>query len=104
KQFRGDLFKKKYLSQVKPFPGVRELFLKIKSNGQRAALASSAKGDELQVFAKIAGVDDLVDTATSSADAEKSKPHPDIFEAALKKLGDSVDRGGVVVVGDSPHD
>jgi HAD superfamily hydrolase (TIGR01509 family) len=104
KQYRGDLFKKKYLKQVKPFPGVRDLFLKIKANGQRTALASSAKGDELGVFAKIAGVDDLLDTATSSADAEKSKPHPDIFESALAKLGDSVDRNSVVVVGDSPHD
>jgi len=104
KEFRGELFKKKYLSKVKPFPGVRELFLKIKSNGQQIALASSAKGDEIGVFAKIAGVDDLLDTAASSADAEKSKPHPDIFEAALEKLGNSDDRNSVVVVGDSPHD
>jgi HAD superfamily hydrolase (TIGR01549 family) len=104
KEYRGELFKKKYLNQVKPFPGVRDLFLKIKSNGQRNALASSAKGDELGTFAKIAGVDDLLDTATSSADAEKSKPHPDIFEAALAKLGDWSNRQSVVVVGDSPHD
>ncbi len=104
KEYRGELFKKKYLSQVKPFPGVRDLFLKIKSNGQQTALASSAKGDELKIFAKIAGVDDLVDTASSSADAEKSKPHPDIFEVTLNKLGDSVSRKDVVVVGDSPHD
>jgi HAD superfamily hydrolase (TIGR01509 family) len=104
KEYRGELFKKKYLGQVTPFPGVRDLFLKIKSNGQRNALASSAKGDELGIFAKIAGVDDLLDTSTSSADAEKSKPHPDIFEAALAKLGDSVDRSTAVVVGDSPHD
>src|SRR3954454_24787289 len=44
KEYRGELFKKKYLSQVKPFPAVRELFLKIKSRGQQVALASSAKG------------------------------------------------------------
>jgi beta-phosphoglucomutase-like phosphatase (HAD superfamily) len=93
KQYRSDLFKKKYLAQVKPFPGVRDLFLKIKSNGQKSALASSAKGDELKVFARIAGVEDLVDVSSSSEDAEKSKPHPDIFEATLAKLGDSVDRG-----------
>lgn len=104
KEYRGELFKKKYLNQVKPFSGVRDLFLKIKSNGQQSALASSAKGDELKIFAKIAEVDDLVDTSSSSADAEKSKPHPDIFEATLAKLGDSVSRKDVVVVGDSPHD
>lgn len=104
KDYRSELFKEKYLKQVKPFPCVRDLFLKIKSHGQRSALASSAKADELEVFAKIAGVADLVDTSASSADAEKSKPHPDIFEAALAKLGNSIDRNSVVVVGDSPHD
>jgi HAD superfamily hydrolase (TIGR01509 family) len=104
KAYRGDLFKKKFLTQVKPFPGVRDLFLKIRFNGQQSALASSAKGDELKVFARIAGIEDLIDTSSSSADAQKSKPHPDIFESALTKLGDSIDRSSVVVVGDSPHD
>src|SRR4051812_22239899 len=104
KDYRSKLFKEKYLDQVKPFPGVRDLFLKIKSHGQKRALASSAKGDEINVFARIAGVEDLLDSASSSADAERSKPHPDIFEATLAKLGNSVDRSSVVVVGDSPHD
>jgi len=104
KKFRSDLFKTKYLSQVKPFPGVRQLFQKIKDNGQRTALASSAKGDELGTFENIANIHDLVDQGVSSADASKSKPHPDIFEAALDKLGGNVDRSNVVVVGDSPHD
>lgn len=103
-EFRGSLFKKKYLSQVKPFPGVRELFLKIKGQGQQLAVASSAKGDELKVFEQIARIDDLVEVETSSADAERSKPHPDIFEAALDRLNANDRRDHVVVVGDSPHD
>ena len=82
--FRSSLFKKKYLPQVKPFPCVRELFQTIKADGQRIALASSAKGDELQDFERIANIEDLVQVETSSADAERSKPHPDIFEAALR--------------------
>jgi HAD superfamily hydrolase (TIGR01509 family) len=103
-QFRGDLFKSKYLSKVKPFPCVRELFLKVKANGQQVALASSAKGDELQTYERIAGIEDLVEVKTSSADAKRSKPHPDIFEAALDRLGNGVRPADVVVVGDSPHD
>lgn len=102
--FRGKLFKRKYLSRVKPFPGVRELFQKIKDNGQKLAVASSAKGDELKGFERIAGIEDLVEVEASSADAERSKPHPDIFNAALKKLGDKFSREEVVVVGDTPHD
>jgi HAD superfamily hydrolase (TIGR01549 family) len=103
-EFRSSLFKQKYLSDVKPFPGVRELFLKVKAHGQQLALASSAKGDELKVFERIARIDDLVQVETSSADAERSKPHPDIFEAALDRLGAKNRREQVVVVGDSPHD
>lgn len=45
-----------------------------------------------------------MEVETSSADAERSKPHPDIFEAALGKLGADVPREKVIVVGDSPHD
>ena len=103
-EFRGRLFKEKYLSRVRPFPGVRELFLKLKERGQRVALASSAKGDELKDFERIAQIEDLVEVETSSADAKRSKPHPDIFEAALDRLGDTVRREDVIVVGDSPHD
>jgi HAD superfamily hydrolase (TIGR01509 family) len=103
-KFRGRLFKEKYLQSVKPFPGVRELFLKLRRNGQQAALASPAKGDELKDFERIANIEDLVEVETSSADARKSKPHPDIFEAALDRLGGNLAREDVVVVGDSPHD
>lgn len=103
-EYRADLFKRKYLSRVKPFPGVRALFLKIHGNNQKIALASSARGDELEHYEKIAQIEDLVEVETSSADAKRSKPHPDIFEAALARLGDNIDKKDVIVVGDSPHD
>jgi HAD superfamily hydrolase (TIGR01509 family) len=103
-EYRGRLFKEKYLPKVKPFPGVRELFEKIKANGQQVALASSAQGDELKDFERIAHIEDLVEVETSSADAERSKPHPDIFEAALDRLGKKLSRDQAIVVGDSPHD
>ena len=38
-----DLFQRKYFAQVKPFPKVRELILKIRENGQRIALGSLGK-------------------------------------------------------------
>jgi HAD superfamily hydrolase (TIGR01549 family) len=103
-KFRASLFKQKYLPKVRPFPKVRELFLKVKGGGQQVALASSAKPDELKTFERIANIEDLVEVETSSGDARRSKPHPDIFEAALDRLGDNVLREEVIVVGDSPHD
>jgi len=52
---------------------------------------------------RLAGISDLIEAETMSDDAEKSKPHPDIFLAAMDRLGKiSCDR--VIVVGDSPYD
>jgi len=100
---RSDLFKKRYLSQVRAFPAVRQLLKRILVNGQQIALASSAKADELSSYKEIAGIADLVDEETSSDDAERSKPHPDIFEAVLSRLG-GIDPNEAIVVGDSPYD
>jgi HAD superfamily hydrolase (TIGR01549 family) len=102
-KYRGELFKRDYLPQVRAFPQVRELFQKIRDEGLRLALASSAKEEELKAYQKIANVEDLVEEETSADDADKSKPHPDIFEAALERLGD-VEAREAVVVGDTPYD
>ena len=102
-KYRGELFKREYLPRVKSFPAVRELFQRVKSEGLQPAWASSAKGDELQTYKKLARIEDLVEEETSADDAEKSKPHPDIFEAALERLGD-ISPSEAVVVGDTPYD
>ncbi|MBV8848207.1 MAG: HAD family hydrolase, partial [Methylobacteriaceae bacterium] len=60
------------------------------------------KGEELEAYKKAARIADLVDEETSSDDAERSKPHPDIFEAALARLKLPPERA--VVIGDSPYD
>ena len=103
KDFRSDLFKRDYLARARPFPGVRDLFGRIRASGQRAVLASSGNGDEVERYKEIAGIADLIDSATSSDDAERSKPVPDIFQAALAKLA-SVRPEEAVVVGDTPYD
>lgn len=100
---RGEIFKDEYLDKVKPFSQVRELFERIKADDKKIALASSAKKDELQEYKKIADIEDLVEEETSTDDAEESKPEPDIFEAALKLLGDPK-KSEVIVVGDTPYD
>jgi HAD superfamily hydrolase (TIGR01509 family) len=101
--YRLDLFKREYLARVRPFPSVRELFERIGADGLRIALASSAKKEELGRYKQIAGIDDLPEAETSSDDAERSKPHPDIFEAALDRL-DGIEAGDAIAIGDTPHD
>jgi phosphoglycolate phosphatase-like HAD superfamily hydrolase len=100
---RSELFKREFLPRVRPFALVPELFKRIIDDGKKVALASSAKGDELETYKKIAGIEDLIEAETSSDDAEKSKPHPDIFEAAMGKLN-GIGPSEVIVVGDTPYD
>jgi HAD superfamily hydrolase (TIGR01509 family) len=102
-EYRLDLFKRKYLPRVKPFPAVGELFERIEAEGLRIALASSAKKEELEHYKQIAGIEDLLDAETSSDAAEKSKPYPDIFEAALDRLG-GIAAADAIAVGDTPYD
>ena len=102
-KYRGKLFKREYLPRVKAFPKVRELFLHLKAQDQRIALASSAKRDELAAYKNIAQIDDLVENETSSEDVEKSKPHADVFAAVLARYP-SLTPHEVVVIGDTPYD
>jgi len=102
-EYRGELFKREYLPRVKGFPQVRGLFERIKADKKQLALASSAKEDELEEYKKIAHIEDLVEKQTSADDAEKSKPHPDIFLAALNQLKD-IKPNEAIVIGDTPYD
>jgi HAD superfamily hydrolase (TIGR01549 family) len=102
-KYRGDLYKREYLPRVQAFPGVRPLFERLMRDGVRIGLASSAHGDELQEYKRIANIDDLVRAETSADDADRSKPHPDIFVAALETVGNPPP-ATVLVVGDTPYD
>ena len=99
---RGALFKGEYLVQVRPFPAVAALFRHLLARGQRIALGSSGKSEEVDHYKRLLGIDGLDLLQTTSDDAERSKPHPDIFQAALAKLG--LPAGDVLAVGDTPYD
>ncbi|TLU72343.1 HAD family hydrolase [Lichenicoccus roseus] len=100
---RAGILKERYLGRIEAFPQVRALVQRLQAEGWRVALASSAKGDELATYKKIADITDLIQTETSSDDAEHSKPEPDIFQAALEKL-DGLDPKQAFVIGDTPYD
>ena len=101
-EWRGKLFKSKYLPLVRPFSAVPELLRRVHEAGLKVAAASSAKKSELEVYLDIAGIEDLVDVATSSEDSEQSKPAPGIFQAALTKL--RIEASNTVAIGDTPYD
>jgi len=99
----GQVLKKCYLPQVKPFLMVRELLQRIQADGIKVALASSAKEDELQTYKEAANIEDLLEAETPSDDAKSSKTNPDIFLAALKQLG-GMPPDQAIVIGDTPYD
>jgi HAD superfamily hydrolase (TIGR01549 family) len=102
-RYRSELFKKEYLPRVKPFPKVRELFEHLRRDGKRIVLASSGKKEEVEHYTKLLQIEDLIEGATTADDAESSKPAPDIFVAALKKL-DGVSPDEAITVGDTRFD
>ena len=101
-KFRGELFKKEYLGRAKPFPKVRELFERLRSDGKRIALASSGNEEEISHYVKLLDVGDLIETQTTKSDVEHSKPRPDVFTVALNLL--QLQPQDAIVVGDTPYD
>jgi HAD superfamily hydrolase (TIGR01509 family) len=99
---RKEIFLKEFLPTLRPFPGVKELLARMKTDGLKLAIASSAEDEELDALLKISGADEFVETRTSSDDAENSKPDPDIIAAALKKIALSANQ--VILLGDTPYD
>jgi HAD superfamily hydrolase (TIGR01549 family) len=101
-EYRSKLFKDKYLEDVKPFPRVRELFETLHGRGVKLALGSSGNEDEVKYYTALLGVGDLLEGSTSKGDADLSKPSPEIFQAAIEKLG--TDTSNTLTVGDTPYD
>jgi HAD superfamily hydrolase (TIGR01509 family) len=102
KAYRKHVFAVDSMAQVKAFPKVRELMLRMKEAEIKVSLASSANQDDVKVYKRIAQIEDLVEESSSADDADRSKPHPDIFEATLKKLG--VRASEALALGDTPYD
>jgi HAD superfamily hydrolase (TIGR01509 family) len=99
---RGTIFKRDFLPHIKPFRNAARLVAAVKERGYAVVAASSAQKDELTPLLKIAGAEALMDAATSSDDAEESKPEPDIIIAALKRA--RARAGDAVLIGDTPYD
>jgi HAD superfamily hydrolase (TIGR01509 family) len=102
KAYRKLVFRQDYMSRVKPLPGARDLLARCKQAGIEVALASSADGDDLKIYKRIVGMEELVDKQTSASDADKAKPHPDIFSATLRKLKRTASE--CIALGDTPYD
>jgi HAD superfamily hydrolase (TIGR01509 family) len=102
KKFRKEIFHRDYLPRMVPFARARELLVRVKASGRRIVLATSSDKGDLAIYKKIVGMEDLVEEEATSADAQASKPAPDIFAAALQKAGVGAEEA--IALGDTPYD
>ena len=91
-----------FKEEIKAFARASELLAEVDRRGARVVLATSSDEEDLARLREAVGADEHIDEVVSKGDVEHSKPAPDIFEAALKKLKLDPDR--TLVVGDTPWD
>jgi HAD superfamily hydrolase (TIGR01509 family) len=99
---RSKIFQEKYLPRLKPLPGSRALVLRVRADGLKAIVATSAKDAELKGLLQAAGVNDLMEERATASDAKRSKPDPDIVQAAVEESG--VRKENLIMIGDTPYD
>lgn len=100
-----DAWRRRYLElvdEVRPFPGARDLVVRLRDLGLVVVLATSSPADLLDRHVDAAGIGDLVDAITTADDVDASKPEPDVFTAAMEAGG--IDPLRAVAVGDAIWD
>ena len=101
-EYRSKIFREEFLPKVKPFPKVRELFQRIKSDGKQIVLATSGKQKDTDYYIDLLKIDNLVEGCVSGDEAGRSKPAPDIFPEAVDQF--KLARKETLVVGDTRFD
>jgi HAD superfamily hydrolase (TIGR01549 family) len=87
------------LAEIRPLEGAHRLISTAMEQNCTVVLASSGKRHHVDHYLKLLDASGI--TSTSADDVEDSKPAPDLFEVALRR----VDRNGrAVIIGDSVWD
>ena len=88
---RAEIFKVRYLPHLRPTRGAARFVRWLVERRLTVVIATSAREEEVEALLTICGGEALADSATTSDDAERSKPDPDIVAAALKRSGAAPD-------------
>ena len=99
---RARIFKSRYLPSLKPTPGAEQFIARLIEGRCTVVIATSAQEHEVKGLLAVCRGEALADDATTSDDADRSKPDPDIIVAALRKSGSTADKA--VMIGDTPYD
>jgi HAD superfamily hydrolase (TIGR01509 family) len=101
---RKELIIEKFSAKLAPAPGSRELVQRLKQEGFKLVVASSATSEELSSLLAAGEVEDLLseEPTTTSNDAEATKPEPDLVQVALSK--GQLQPEQAIMLGDTPYD
>jgi HAD superfamily hydrolase (TIGR01509 family) len=99
----GEVFGRRYLPQVKAFPGATDFIQKLHAEGVKVLLASSASQSDLTHYVRLLGVSDYLAGSVCADDVARSKPKGDIFQTALEKVK-PVEPSQTLAIGDTPFD
>ena len=100
--FRKRLFHREYIDRIVPFADARRLLERMRQQGLRIAVATSSEKEDLEAFKTLLKIHDLIEEDATADDADKPKPEPDIFQAALQMLKVAPDEA--LALGDTPWD
>ncbi|HYC50757.1 MAG TPA: HAD family hydrolase [Gemmatimonadaceae bacterium] len=99
---RAEIFREHYVPKLRLTRGAKQFVERLRREGFRIIIATSAKEEELEAMLQQVGLDDLIPHRTSADDAEESKPDPDIVQAALRKA--KLHPDAAIMLGDTPYD
>ena len=99
----GEIFRTRYLKQVRAFPHASDLVEMLHAKGKRVILASSADKAEVDYYVEFLKIGSMITGTVSNDDVENSKPAGDIFAAALAKVFPMA-ASETLAVGDTPYD
>jgi beta-phosphoglucomutase len=82
--------------ELRPLPGAGEWVMRLREQGWRQAIASSAPRANVEVMLGALGLEEAFDAIVSAEDVTDGKPDPQVFLAAAKKLSMPAERCIVV--------
>jgi phosphoglycolate phosphatase-like HAD superfamily hydrolase len=102
-EHHGAIFRSRYLSMVKAFPGATDLIKHLHEAGCKVLLASSSSQSEVDHYIELFSAREFISGTATADDVSNSKPAPDIFACALAKVA-PLRSNDCIAVGDTPYD
>ena len=92
-----------FMDEIVAFPRAGDLLRALHERDVKVALATSSQEAHLRPMLDAIAADDAIDEIVNADDVDRSKPDPDIFGAALEKLGNPPS-DATLVIGDTRWD